>query len=242
MSIELGQLKSILETAKKLQNGEIKTPTTLKGLIDNYNLISYNNGNPTDLPTILPFDEKNDISWDYISLAGNGPSKLANLIVYTEGYINAHTPIPPTIKKVEGWSKGHVITIVGIIIAPVIGLSYNQGANSKEKELYDERESLKTEKNELQKNNSDLNDSIISLNRSLDALQNVKQLKETLNDSILSLSKKNELYVDSIKRQNQKLDSLQHKLSEKTTQSDGLYMIYKQASDSLAKGLKRRKK
>lgn len=156
MNINLGKLKSILETAKKLQNGEIKTPTTLKGLIDHYNLVSYNNGNPTDLPTIQPFDEEHDLSWNYTSLARNGPSKLANLIVYTEGYINAHTPIPPIINKVEGWKKSIVITVVIGIIGVLIAISvfyadhtYQEGLSNGKAEMQKEYDS---EKIQLSKN------------------------------------------------------------------------------------------
>lgn len=181
MSIELGQLKSILETAKKLQNGEIKTPTTLKGLIDNYNLISYNNGNPTDLPTILPFDEKNDISWDYISLAGNGSSKLANLIVYTEGYINAHTPIPPVINKIEGWSEKKFWGLTAFVVASCIAICavvYQIGVSDGKSETqreYDEEkidlsqkiDSLKTEYNITNDSLKACNVNIISKNDSL---------------------------------------------------------------------------
>ena len=131
MSIELGQLKSILETAKKLQNEEKKAPGILKSLIERYNQASQNIGNPSELPPISPFDEKHDAGWGYANLALDGDKKLVDLITYLEGYVSAHTPIPPIIKKVEGWNKSIVVTVVTAIIGALItiGVFYANHTN-----------------------------------------------------------------------------------------------------------------
>ena len=240
MSIELGQLKSILDSAIELQKGKIKTPRTLEGLINEYNRISSSESLPNELPLIPSFDSENDIALLDGNLTGSGLSKLTNLITHSDGYIKAHTPIPPTV--IEGWNKGHVITIVGIIIATVIGLaaiacviSYNQGANSKEKVLYDERDSLKQANIEFQKNITNLNDSVTNLNNYLDTLRNIASIKKTLNDSLNKLSAKSKAFEDNLKKSNQKIDSLKHENQRISDTYTGMWSLFQQAEKSLKK-------
>lgn len=116
MSLDLGKLESLLERAKKLQTGAIKTPTTLKNLIDEYNAIS-RESHATDLPEISRFDDREDIDWTYSELAGEGPVKLSKLITHTEGYIKAHKPIPPIINNVKGWSGKFFWTLTSLVVA-----------------------------------------------------------------------------------------------------------------------------
>lgn len=155
MSIDLGQLKSILETAKNLQMGNIKDLTTLSGVIKRYNQIAKNNGNTQELPVISPYDENLDLDTFYTSFTTSGTSKLTDIITYAEGYINANTPIPPTINKIEGWNKTNVITIMGIIVAALIAigvlaasLTYQIGCSNGKSET---QQGYDAEKNSLSK-------------------------------------------------------------------------------------------
>lgn len=155
MNIDLGQLKSILETAKNLQMGNIKDLTTLSGVIQRYNQIAHNNSNTHELPVISPYDENLDLDTFYTSFTTSGASKLTDIITYAEGYIIAHTPIPSTINKIEGWNKTNVIAIMGIIVAALIAigvlaasLTYQIGCSNGKSET---QQGYDAEKNSLSK-------------------------------------------------------------------------------------------
>ena len=155
MDINLGQLKSILETAKNLQMGNIKDLTTLSGVIKRYNQIAQNNGNTQELPAISPYDENLDLDTFYTSFTTSGTSKLTDIITYAEGYINAKTPIPPTINKIEGWNKSIIVAVVTAIIAALITIgiffadhTYQEGLSSGKAEMH---KAYDTEKIQLSK-------------------------------------------------------------------------------------------
>ena len=186
MSIELGQLKSILETATKLQNGEIKDLRTLNSVIQRYSQIAQNIGNTQELPAISPYDENLDIDFLLTSFTTSGTSKLTNIITYAEGYINAHTPIPPT--EVKGWKKANVIGIIAIIIAVSIyaaNQAYQTGVSNGRSETqrgYDaEKISLSQKLDSLKTNYNIINDSLKVCNANVIAK----------NDSISLLLSKN---------------------------------------------------
>lgn len=221
-SKELALAESIVDLTNTMDINHHGVLPKFKTLINQYNELAQLIKDPDSIPPVSEFNPEEDVHlfMDVKKISNQGKEKFYLISTKCKQYIKQHsseehkTEIIPTSSE-KGWNKERVIAIVGIIIATVIGIaaiacviSYNQGANSKEKELYDERENLKLEKVELQNSNSNLSDSIITLNQSLDTLRNLKLLKESLNDSILSLSKQNKLYVDSIKRQNHKIDSL----------------------------------
>ena len=182
MSIELGQLKSILESAIRLQKGDVRTPRTLMGLIEEYNRISSNSSIHNELPSISPFDDMTDIALLDGNLTGNGLSKLTKLISYSEGYINAHTPIPPIV--VKGWSKKRFWSLTAIIITFCISvccLTYQMGVSDGKSETqreYDaekislskKNDSLKTEYNMIRESLKECNANTIAKDDSISFL------------------------------------------------------------------------
>ncbi len=251
----LVKAESVLHLANSITYHDI---TNFELLLEQYEDLENLINDHKIMPHVERYNQATDVftdMWNISSISKNGKKKHSLISIKCEQFLKINQPVQEQSNKQSNTQKDsntsnsnskirYIIELFALILGCGIfhTIGYNQGANSKEKELYDERESLKSEKIELQKNNSGLNDSISSLNKSLDTLRNVKQLKETLNDSILSLSKKNELYIDSIKRQNKEIDSLQRELRKKTSLYEGFYKMYNQVDDSLNKGLKRRKK
>lgn len=186
MSIELEKLKSILETAKKLQKGEIESPETLDGLIIAYDDIAKKLNKPTELPLIYPYDEDKDIGWTGYTKSGH--KKITDLITYTEGYVNAHAQTSPIVNKAEGWNKANVIAIMSIIIATLVTIGiytasqmYQVGVSNGKTEMqreYDAEkiglsqklDSLKTEYNIINDSLKACNVNIIAKNDSISFL------------------------------------------------------------------------
>lgn len=235
-----------------LNRAKVISPTAITDFI--FVLEQYEElANLVDDPQIMPHVGKFDPSVDQLvgiygrhKISENGYQKINLITMRCEEFLRLKKNVQEQSNKQSNnnskirYFVDMFVLVLGCSIFHTIG--FNQGANSKERELYDERDSLKSEKAELQKKYSNLNDSIIILNETLNTLQNQKLLKESLNDSIQSVSKKNELYVDSLKRQNHKIDSLQRELGKKTSLYEGFYKMYSQVDDSLNKGLKRRKR
>lgn len=216
----LVKAESVFHLANIITYGDI---TNFELLLEQYedleNLIS----NRKIMPHVDRFNQATDVftnMWGISSISKNGKKKINLISIKCEQFLKINKPAqeqlnkPTNVPKDSSLSNNnskirYIIELIVLIFSCglLYTIGYNQGANSKEKELYDERETLKSEKIELQKNNADFIDSIIILNKVLDTLQSVKLLKESLNDTIQPLSKKNELYVDSIKKIN-KIDSL----------------------------------
>lgn len=169
MDNNLGQLKSILDTAKNLQIGNIKVVTTLNGLIQRYNQIARNIDNTQELPFISPYDENLDIDFFHTSLTTSGTSKLTDIITYAEGYVNAHTPIPSIV--VEGWSgkkfwglTAFVVTSCIAICAIVYQIGFSNGKSETQREYDAEKITLSQKIDSLKTKYYLTNDSLKTCN------------------------------------------------------------------------------
>ena len=240
MSIDLGQLKSILETAKNLQMGNIKDLTTLNGVIQRYNQIAHNNGNTQELPVVFPYDEDLDLDTFYTSFTTSGTSKLTDIITYAEGYIIAHTPIPSTINKIEGWSGNKfwgltalIVTICAAICFGLYGLGKDIGQQNADPVCKNKNDSLQVLIKSTSRINDELTNSLKEFELTKESLQNARNKTITLSDSLDKIIALNDSLKKQVQDQISTIDSIKKEADAKGRSSSLFYDEWMKTRDSL---------
>lgn len=170
----LVKAESVFHLANIITYGDI---TNFELLLEQYEDLEKLINNRKIMPHVDRFNQATDVftnMWGISSISKNGKKKINLISIKCAQFLKINKPVQEQSNKQSNTQKDSNTSnnnsknrsIVDLFVLALscgifLTIGYNQGANSKKNELQDERNSLKSEKVELQNINSSLSDSII---------------------------------------------------------------------------------